>query len=239
VSTENWRAEAENWMRWARKPNLDGYWAYHSAFYDDFGPRTSKRSLDIGCGEGRTTRDLASRGHHVTAIDASETLVHYARDADPKNNYIVADAAHLPFRDEVFDVAVSYNSLMDVDDMPGSVRETARVLRRHGYLCVCVTHPLADAGKFSHRSSEAPFIIEGSYLEQRPFYETVERGGLVMTFSGRCYPLQDYMSAFEAAGFLMERLREPTPAESFIDSDPAEGRWARIPNFLFMRLVNR
>jgi SAM-dependent methyltransferase len=237
VSSDHWRAEAENWVRWARKPGHDAYWAYHAAFFNDFVPRRSESALDIGCGEGRTTRDLAGRGHRVTAIDASTTLVRYARDADPSSDYIVADAADLPFRDGSFDLAVAYNSLMDVDDMPRSVEEAARVLRRRGYLCVCVTHPLADAGKFTRRSAEAPFVIEGSYLAQRPFYETFERDGLIMTFGGRCYPLQDYVRAFEAAGLLIEGMREPAPVKRLVDADPAEGRWERIPCFLFMRLV--
>lgn len=224
-------------MRWARKPNHDGYWAYRTAFFDEFVPPPKGLTIDIGCGEGRTTRDLVSRGHSVSGIDASETLVRYARDGDRHSHYIVADAASLPFQDGSFDLAIAYNSLMDVDDMPRSVREAARVLRGNGHFCVCVTHPMADAGKFARRSADAPFKIEGDYLAQRPFMETFERAGLVMTFGGHCYPLQDYVGAFEAAGLLMEALREPAPAKSFVDDDPAEGRWERIPCFLFMRLV--
>jgi hypothetical protein len=28
--------------------------------------------------------------------------------------------------------------------------------------CVCVTHPVADAGRFAARAADAPFVIEGS-----------------------------------------------------------------------------
>lgn len=237
MTTGHWRAEAENWVRWARTPNHDGYWAYREAFFDEFVPLPSERALDIGCGEGRTTRDLTTRGHRVSAIDASATLVRYARDADPISHYMVADAASLPFHGESFDMAIAYNSLMDVDDMPRSVKEAARVLRGGGRLCVCVTHPMADAGKFGQRSADAPFVIDGSYLEQRSLIERFERAGLVMRFSSWCYPLQEYARAFESAGLLIETLREPVPDESFVQDDPAEARWQRIPAFLFLRLV--
>jgi len=56
------------------------------------------------------------------------------------------DAARLSFADSTFDFVVAYNSLMDVKDMPGSVREAARVLERGGRFCICVTHPWRTRG---------------------------------------------------------------------------------------------
>lgn len=53
-----------------------------------------------------------------------------------------------------------------------------------------------------------------------------------MTFSGRAYPLQSYFMALEAAGFLVERLREPGAPARAVERDPAERRWQRLPNFL-------
>src|SRR5919198_4091468 len=66
-------------------------------------------------------RDLAERGHHVTAVDSSPTLVTYARALDSRAEYVVADAAALPFPDATFACVVAYNSLMDVADMPKAV----------------------------------------------------------------------------------------------------------------------
>ena len=91
-------------------------------------------------------RDLADRGYAVTGLDASPTLVGAAGDRDPAGAYVVGQAEALPFPDAAFDLVVSYNSLMDVDDMPRAVSEAARVLEAGGHLCACVTHPLADAG---------------------------------------------------------------------------------------------
>src|SRR4029077_3662614 len=133
-------------------------------------PSPGARTLEVGCGEGRVSRDLAARGYHVTAVDASPTLIRLARDADESIPYAQCDAAALPFHDATFDLIVFYNSLMDFDDMEASIAEAGRVLRAGGAFCASLTNPLPDAGKFASSSADAPSIIDGSYLgERRPF----------------------------------------------------------------------
>jgi ubiquinone/menaquinone biosynthesis C-methylase UbiE len=161
VSREHWERQASNWAAWARTPDFDAYWKYATAFFE-LVPAPRGRTLEIGCGEGRVARDLAARGHRVVAVDASAELLALARAADPGGSYLRCDAAALPFADASFDLVVFYNSLMDVDDMEGSVREGARVLSRGGHLCACVTHPMADAGRFESGEPDAPFVIEGT-----------------------------------------------------------------------------
>lgn len=229
----DWEAEAENWVRWARTPGHDAYWYYRDSFFDGLLPSPQDRALDVGCGEGRTTRDLAARGHHVVAIDSSATLIRHARAADPDGTYLLADAAHLPFPDASFDLTVAYNSLMDVADMPASIQEAARVLRPQGKLCISVTHPISDAGRFSGDKPDPVFTIEGAYFGRRRFEGTFERDGLRMTFCGWRYPLEDYAKALEAAGLVIEAIREPTPA----GGGPEYGRWKRLPMFLQIRAV--
>ena len=109
----SWEAEAENWVRWARTPRHDPYWIYSPSFFDHIVAPPGRETLEIGCGEGRVTRDLKARGHRVVAIDSSPTLLRYAREADPDGRYELADAAALPFADGSFDQVIAYNSLMD------------------------------------------------------------------------------------------------------------------------------
>ena len=171
----------------------------------------------------------------MTAVDAAPTLLAAAAAAQTDGRYLLADAADLPFEDASFDLVVAYNSLMDVQDMPGAVREAARVLQPDGHLCVCVTHPLADAGRFAERRGDAAFVIEGSYLESRRFEGRFEHDGLEMTFRGWTYPLEDYSRALEAVDLRIEALREPPlPAEQ-AERHPDESRWRRLPMFLMFR----
>lgn len=88
------------------------------------------RILDLGCGAGRTTMALAERGFSVVGVDASRPMIDSARRAHPDGEYVVGDAANLPFRDADFEnVLFSYNGL-DVL-RPQSLRyEALREIRR-------------------------------------------------------------------------------------------------------------
>jgi len=230
---------ADSWLRWARTPEHDAYWDYRDRFFDEIVPPPGRRTLEIGCGEGRTSRDLRSRGHDLVATDVSPTLVGHAQQADPGGRYQVADSTRLPFADGEFDLVVAYMVLMDVEDMPAAVREAARVLGPSGRFCIGVTHPLADSGSFESHKDDARFVIEGSYLEPRRIEVPVERGGLAFTFTGWAYPLEAYARAFESAGLLIESLREPPRPDRTRERTAGEGRWRRIPNFLFLRCIKR
>jgi SAM-dependent methyltransferase len=230
-----WESEAENWVRWARTPGHDAYWVYSPSFFDEIVPPPGRQTLEIGCGEGRVARDLKARGHRVVAIDSSPTLLRYAKEADPDSRYELADAATLPFADGSFDQVVAYNSLMDVADMPAAVGEAARVLEPGGQFCICVTHPLNDAGVFESDEPDAAFVIRDSYLGRRPFEAHFARDGLQITFHGWMYALEDYVRALRHAGFVIECLREPAPTDEAIRLQPSFERRRRIPLFLQLR----
>ena len=232
-----WDDRAPEWLAWARAPGFDAYWSYRDAFFA-LVPPPDGPALEIGCGEGRVSRDLSARGHHVTALDASRTLLDAACERDSAAEYVLGAAEALPFPDASFDLVVTYNVLMDVADMPAAVAEAARVLVPGGCLCACVTHPFGDAGHWANpEDDDAPFVVEGSYLEARRFELEIERSGLTMRFDGMAYPLEDYAGALEAAGLVIEALREPA-ATGRLGHRPereAWARWRRIPMFLMWR----
>jgi SAM-dependent methyltransferase len=74
---------AEAWLRWARTIGHDAYWEYRDAFFEAMLPAAGRRTLEVGCGEGRVARDLARHGHRVVALDVSPTLAASAATADP------------------------------------------------------------------------------------------------------------------------------------------------------------
>lgn len=223
--SEAWEAHASDWITWVRKPGHDSYDRYHREQFLTLVRAPGRRTLDVGCGEGRLTRHLASLGHRVVGIDASPSLVAAARELAPEMELHVANAAALPFDDASFDLVVSFMCLHDVDDLDGAVREIARVLEPGGVACLSVVHPLNSAGRFEKHGR---FVIRGSYLESFRYSDTVQRGELAMTFESQHRPISAYFDAFAAAGLVVESLREP--------ATPGHDSWRRLPLFLHLRV---
>jgi ubiquinone/menaquinone biosynthesis C-methylase UbiE len=223
-----WEQHASEWVRWAREPGHDSYWRFHRDRFLELVPEPGRFTIDIGCGEGRLTRDLAALGHRVVGVDASPTLIEAARAESPELEFVEADAASLPFEDDVADLAIAFMSLQDIDDMAGAAREAARVLEPGGRLVVAVVHPINSGHRLDREHPEKPLELVDDYFDRRHYRDTLERDGLAMTFEGVHRTLQDYFDALTEAGFLVEALRE-IPGTS--------ARWLRYPLFLHARAV--
>lgn len=99
------------------------------------------RLLDVGCGPGSITLDLAERVAEVVGVDGSAAVVEQARSAagakgDDTTLFEVADAMSLPFDDDSFDVTHAHQVLQHVGDSVAVLREMARVTRPGGLVAV-------------------------------------------------------------------------------------------------------
>src|SRR5262249_46134715 len=106
----HWSRVAAEWIAWARTPNHDAFWAYRAALAAFIGPGSGD-ALDVGCGEGRISRELTALGYHVIATDPVAELVRAAADARSARDYAQAESAALPFAAARFDLVVAYNVL--------------------------------------------------------------------------------------------------------------------------------
>lgn len=229
----HWEQFADEWIDWVRTPDHDAFWLYLDEFRR-FVPPAGSATCEIGCGEGRISRELASLGHQVTGVDLSPSLLASAREAESADRYVLADAGALPFPDGHFDRVVAYNVLMDVPDLPAVTAEAARVLAAHGTLTISIVHPLADLGAFDDAGR---FVLHGNYFEPRPFSEVQRVRGLTMHWHGWSRPLRDYVRALRAAGLVVEDLHEPIPAQHpDAEVDRSFDGWRRTPLFLWLNV---
>jgi SAM-dependent methyltransferase len=231
-----WEQHAAAWIRWAREPGHDSYWRFHRDAFLELVPAPGRRTLDLGCGEGRLSRDLRGLGHDVVGLDASPTMVAAAREADPDLEVVLADAAGLPFEDAAFDCVVAFMSLQDVDDDAKAIAEAARVLAPGGRFCMAIVHPLNSAGEFAGHEPDSPFVVSGSYLEPSAYADTVERDGIGLTFVSRHRPIESYTEAIAGSGLLIERMRESTLPPEAVSTERSQ-RWLRVPLFLHVRAM--
>jgi SAM-dependent methyltransferase len=130
-------------MGWAESGRAWGEraadWAYlfepyarraNDALFDRAGVGPGTRLLDIACGSGYAAGVAAGRGATVAGLDASEALIAIARARTPSADLRVGDMFALPFGDDQFDVATSFNGIWK--GCEDALREARRVVRPGG-----------------------------------------------------------------------------------------------------------
>jgi trans-aconitate 2-methyltransferase len=98
----------------------------------------TERVLDLGCGDGKITAEIADRLPHGSAlgVDPSNAMIAFARQsfgppARTNLDFAVADAAQLPYRNE-FELVVSFNALHWVREQRAALRGIRDALRQDG-----------------------------------------------------------------------------------------------------------
>jgi trans-aconitate 2-methyltransferase len=98
----------------------------------------SERILDLGCGNGTITAQIAERvkSGSVVGVDASQDMISFASQKgnhakQPNLSYRVADARRLQFHGE-FDIVVSFNALHWVPEQAEALRGIRAALKNNG-----------------------------------------------------------------------------------------------------------
>jgi 2-polyprenyl-3-methyl-5-hydroxy-6-metoxy-1,4-benzoquinol methylase len=117
----NWESPAGK-LRWARRVKMLGSHL-----------RPGMTVLELGCGAGYFTRELARSGAEVTAIDVSPELLEIARAncAAPNVRYDIQNAYALSYGDATFHSVVG-SSVLHHLEIEQALREMYRVLKRGG-----------------------------------------------------------------------------------------------------------
>jgi len=118
-------------------------------------------ALDVGCGTGFLTFELAARGHRVIGVDFAPAMIAEARRKAADRAIAVrleeADAEQLPFGAGSFDVVVSRHLLWTLPHPEAAIDEWIRVLRPGGRLVIldgqfdvsALTNPPPDSARAS------------------------------------------------------------------------------------------
>jgi len=115
------------------------------------GVEVGQRVLDVGCGPGALTTELAARvgPSAVAAVDPSEPFVAAARARHPGVDVRQASAEQLPFADGAFDAALAQLVVHFMADPVAGVAEMRRVTRRDGVVAACVWDHAGGRGPLS------------------------------------------------------------------------------------------
>lgn len=204
------------------------------------GDVSGKKILDLGCGEGGYSRELTHRNAQVVAVDCAEYSIEYAKNKSLKEGleiqYYIRNSNDLyDIEDNYFDIVLCSMMLMDCEDLNGTIKEIARVLKPSGKLFASVLHP-CFTGKNIGREGEGinRKVIVQDYFNPKEYEQPLPSGKISVIWRHRT--LEDYVKLFAKHKLTITDLNEgrPTPEQSEISVAIA---WLeKIPLFLFWEL---
>lgn len=243
-----WGTAAEAWDEFVES-GADYYrWEVHGpGLLDACGELDGLRVLDLGCGQGWFSRQLAGKGGaKVIGVDLSEEMLAHARsheERDPADiEYIETDAAgvHGLWPAGSFDLVTGCMSLQDMADPSAVIASSHEVLTPDGLLAFSIPHPVSE---MPYREWERDAAGEKLSLKVDRYFETgaapmewnmSRLEGLAQTPRWR-FTLSEWHSLVTSAGFVVVGLDEPRPTEEQVARLPELEDCRRLPYFLVFR----
>jgi trans-aconitate 2-methyltransferase len=190
----------------------------------------SERVLDVGCGDGKITAEIAARVPRgsVVGVDASQDMIsfassHFSPTVRPNLRFEVADARLLPFRNE-FNLVVSFNALHWVPEQDAALGSIRSAMLSEGRALLRLVpagerKSLENVIEETRRSSRWSAHFQGfhdPYLHLTPeqYAAAAERNGLRVLRIHTETKAWDFKSreaffAFSAVGFVEWTRRLP------------------------------
>ena len=106
-------------------------WKFGASLLELLQARGGERILDVGCGTGQLTAEIAKFGADVMGLDNSEDMLRQARQNYPALTFVLGDATRFRFEDP-FDAVFSNAALHWVKNAAAAVESIALALRPGG-----------------------------------------------------------------------------------------------------------
>ncbi len=161
-----------------------------------------KRVLDMGCGMGYGTAELAGQALSATGIDVAATAVESASAQFRAANlrYLQASCTQLPFGDASFDLVVSFEVIEHIPDWRQMLSEARRVLRPGGQFIVSTPNKLYYA---EARATSGPNPFHDHEFEFEEFRQVLEE----------LFPSVSMFLQNHAAGIVFQPLQPDSSAD--------------------------
>lgn len=233
----------ENANFWDRtEKNIQSDFLCRPYVFNMIGDVKGKYLIDVGCGEGYVSRNMAKFGARVVGVEKEASMVELAVNREKKDNfginYYQGDTRDLKNFYDKFDIALSvlvYGHL-DSNDMGIAVKETYRSLKDEGTFILAVPHPF----KYIFKPSKTVWI---EFDDSNSDYWKEKNNIRLRTGDGRSFDIEaynhtvgDYMNALLKNGFCIQEICEPKATKKDLETFPEMwGEEDRIPFYLIIK----
>lgn len=148
---------APGYARWSEILSVGGINAWHHAAVRALEIEAGQAILDVGCGPGWVTRQIAARvgpGGHVVGLDPSPSMLRLAaREPSAHVQWVRGRGEHLPFADRTFDGVTAQFSLRNMGSWRDGIKEMVRVTRPGGKVVILdLVQPVSTRGMMAARA---------------------------------------------------------------------------------------
>jgi SAM-dependent methyltransferase len=206
-----------------------------AALLDLLGPARGRRVLDLACGHGRVTREVARLGATVVGVDLSGRLLDKARAQEEREplgvRYVHGDATagDPEWSDGSFDAVVCNFGLADIDDLDGAAATVRHALKAGGAFLFSILHP-CFAGTDTVAGTWPP---QSRYHDEGFWRPDNEYSTLRRQVGANHRTLSTYVNALSRHGLLITAMNEPPAPAEWETGDRREA--ARLPVYLVAR----
>lgn len=196
-----------------------------------------KAVLDLGCGYGENCAEFKALGAAtVLGVDISEKMLAVAKAEYKDIEFIRADMSDLSFLKGKYDVVFSSLALHYIEDFGTLAKNIYRLLNAGGYFIFSQEHPLTTAPIAGASWSRDP---EGNLLHYNltDYARSGKRSTRWIVDGVEKYhrTFSEIINALIAAGFTIEKMLEPIPAQETIERDRSWEKDLHKPNFLLIK----
>ena len=197
---ENNRASEKQWNATAYDDKNSFVWKHGRGVMELLAPQSGERILDLGCGTGHLTNQIAKAGAEVIGIDKSMPMIDEARRLYPNLRFEIAEGTDFHFENQ-FDAVFSNAAIHWMKDQPSVAR--------------CIWEALKTGGRFVAEFGGKRNI----HAIRTALAAAVKTAGAEVSFEpfARYYPsIGEYATLLEAEGFrvsLASHFDRPTKLE--------------------------
>lgn len=166
-------------------------------YFFEYLPITKNHSnvsvIDVGCGTGLISKELAERGFNAHGVDFSSEVIKIAKRLTPKVDFRCSSIYKLPFKDETFDIVVCLGVFQTVAEPEKALREMKRVLRKNGIIIIRTLNSLSLLAIISLKKINEPFL---TFYNPLRFRRLMKKEGFTNVSLKGIYFLPDQLQFF-------------------------------------------